>query len=146
MARQRVYVDSNVLIALLEQTVPEAGGLATLLSALADKHSILTSEITLGEVLVAPLRVGDRELVETYMDLPEPRGPIEVVPVNQRIVLEAAALRARSSMRLPDAIHVATASIAGCSAFLSRDKRLHLPAAMQQIDATAASLQKWLAL
>jgi predicted nucleic acid-binding protein len=146
MARQRVYVDSNVLIALLEPTIPEAGGLATFLSALADKHSILTSEITLGEVLVAPLRVGDRELVETYMDLPEPGGPIEVVPVNQRIVLEAAALRARSSMRLPDAIHVATASIAGCSAFLSLDKRLHLPAAMQQIDATAASLQKWLAL
>jgi predicted nucleic acid-binding protein len=145
MARQRVYIDSNVLIALLEPTIPNAGGLDTSVAALADSHSILTSEITLGEVLVAPLRVGDRKLVEAYLRLLGPGGPIEVVPVYRRTVLEAAELRARSSMRLPDAIHVATASIAGCSAFLSRDKRLYLPAAIQQIDATAASLQNWFA-
>lgn len=49
---------------------------------------------------------------------------LEVVPVSRDVLIEAARLRAVANLRLPDAIHGATATLTGCETFLTNDRRL----------------------
>ncbi len=53
-----------------------------------------------------------------------------MLSVERAILIEAAHLQARLGLRLPDAIHVATAVAAGCDVLLSNDRRLKVPAGM----------------
>jgi len=58
-----------------------------------------------------------RELIKT--------GPhTRFVPINAEVADQAAHLRARYNLRLPDALQVATAVYAGCDAFLTNDTQL----------------------
>ncbi len=49
---------------------------------------------------------------------------LEVVSVSREVLVEAARLRAIANLRLPDAIHGATAILTGCETFLTNDARL----------------------
>lgn len=49
---------------------------------------------------------------------------ITIWPVSVAIAERAAHLRAQYRLRTPDAIHIATAMIAGCDAFLTNDLNL----------------------
>ena len=49
-------------------------------------------------------------------------------PITRDVLIEAAAIRATTRMKLPDAIHVATAVTCGCSALLTNDERLRATA------------------
>ena len=61
---------------------------------------------------------------------------LEVVPINRTILIESARLRSTTNLRLPDAIHVATAILSGCETFLTNDKRLE---ALSGIDVVVLS-------
>jgi predicted nucleic acid-binding protein len=93
--------------------------------------SIVTSELALAEVLVMPMRTGNAALVNHYIEAVSSREYLDVVPVNRDIIIGSARLRSASAVRLPDAIHVATALAAGCSVFLSEDKRIPSPPGLQ---------------
>ena len=50
---------------------------------------------------------------------------IRIEPVSWRVLRRAAELRAqRLALRTPDAIHIATAGLGGCDAFVTNDKSL----------------------
>ncbi|MBD0385183.1 MAG: PIN domain-containing protein [Nostoc sp. C3-bin3] len=46
-----------------------------------------------------------------------------MIPVNRQVLIEAAQLRASINIKLPDAIHAATALLAQCSTFLTNNQR-----------------------
>lgn len=50
-----------------------------------------------------------------------------VVPMSRTVLVEAARLRVSVGLRLPDEIHVATATAAGCALFLTKDRRIRTP-------------------
>jgi predicted nucleic acid-binding protein len=54
-----------------------------------------------------------------------------VLPIERSILIEAAKLQAQLRLRLPDAIHIATAISAGCPTMLSNDRRLQVPMGMK---------------
>lgn len=83
---------------------------------------VVTSEITLAECLVKPFADKDIFAVETYMALLGEQPSLPVVPISRSILLSAAQLRAETKLKLPDAIHVATAKWAECSAFVTNDR------------------------
>jgi predicted nucleic acid-binding protein len=121
-----VYLDANVFIYTLEGYPL----FAPVLSALSDRLDTgelraVTSELTLAETLVRPMLLGDSRLEGAYETAIRPSGFLDVVPVSREVLREAARTRAGvSRLRLPDAIHVATARISGCSSFLTNDRRL----------------------
>lgn len=84
----------------------------------------VTSELTLAEVLVRPFIDGNTQRQTAYQQALQSSDVFEVVPVSRDILIEAARLRSVANLRLPDAIHGATARLTGCETFLTNDRRL----------------------
>jgi predicted nucleic acid-binding protein len=84
---------------------------------------VVTSVVTIPEVLVYPLRQGNTTLAQQYRDIlfNSQVTTIEVVP---NIAETAAQLRADYNLKTPDAIQMATAINEGASFFLTNDGRL----------------------
>ena len=88
------------------------------------KVKALTSELTLAECLVKPFADRNAVAVSAYLEFLDGRQNFPVIPVSREILLAAARLRGKKNVKLPDAIHLATAGAFGCTVFLSNDRRL----------------------
>jgi predicted nucleic acid-binding protein len=121
----RIYIDTVTVIYAVEQA-PTYGELLNPLwnSLQVGNLEVLTSELTLMETLIMPIRNSDTFLVDAYERLL--RSPQrQLIPISQTILREAARLRATTpSLRTPDAIHAATAMTSGCTQFLTNDRQL----------------------
>ena len=130
-----VYLDANAIIRFVETD-------DDLFESLLDHirngaNRLCTSEFTLAEVLVLPLRENDIELLSVYETLFAADSEMDIVPVDRATLRRSAELRATLGNRAPDAIHIATAELTGCAVFISSDLRIHLPDGMRRIDAEA---------
>jgi len=125
---KHVYLDSNIIIYLLEGFKPYAGVLAQLLEAIENGAiTCVTSELTVAEVLVRPFKKEATQHIKTYTDaLSDPRL-VTSRPANYQTFVDAAFARAQTGMKLSDAIHVATALQANCDIFLTSDKKIKAP-------------------
>jgi len=85
---------------------------------------VVTSVLTLTEVLVHPMRRGDHDLADQYRRILLHANQITTVQVSEGVAEEAGRLRARHNLRTPDAIQLATAIRSGASSFLTNDGRL----------------------
>ena len=121
----RAYLDTNVVIRGMERTDAGAGEVGRLIElAERGRLRLTTSELTLGEALVGPLKAGNDLLAMSYVDLLTKDPLIELWPVTREVLIEAAPIRASSSAAFMDAVHVATAAIARCDAVISYDRAL----------------------
>lgn len=123
----RLYLDSNVFIYAFEaQTDAVRGATAQLLREVHAQHvSAVTSLISRAEVLVRPLRLKQGELADRYRALLSGAGAVVLYGVDESVVDRAAELRAEYPvLKLPDALHIATAMQVGCDAFVTGDRRL----------------------
>lgn len=89
-----------------------------------NEFRIVTSFVTLIEVLVHPIREGRPELAEEYRSILLQSPALTTIPLDEGIAEEAAGLRARHNLRTPDAIQLATAIRCGASWFLTNDAAL----------------------
>jgi predicted nucleic acid-binding protein len=123
----RLYLDTNLFIYAVEEIAPYASQIGPLFQA-ADRGEVLlvTSLLALAETLVMPWRKRDDVLIATYRELfMGPPPGLLVAQLDAAILERAARLRATiDSVRLPDAIHLATAQSERCDRFLTNDKRL----------------------
>ncbi|MDN2567333.1 type II toxin-antitoxin system VapC family toxin [Aquibium sp. A9E412] len=121
-----LYIDANVFIAMVERSGRESEALIDLFRAgrRQDRISFVTSELSIAEVLVKPLRDRDESLTELYLQWIGPSAGVEPQPVDRETLISAADLRAASpALKLPDTIHLATAMRCRCSSALTFDKR-----------------------
>jgi predicted nucleic acid-binding protein len=88
------------------------------------EFEVVTSIITLLEVLVHPIRDGNEGLAQRYRDLLLETEGLFTVEIDQAIAEEAARLRAIFNIHTPDSIQLATAIFTGASFFLTNDTRL----------------------
>jgi predicted nucleic acid-binding protein len=84
----------------------------------------VTSVITLTEVLVHPLRQGNTRLSNEYRSLLLTSVDFQTLPIDAAVADQAADLRTRYRLRTPDALQIAAALAADCTAFLTNDARL----------------------
>jgi predicted nucleic acid-binding protein len=121
----QVYLDSNIFIALAEGMTSVQALLVEILDGADAGHwRIVTSDLTLAEVLIRPLRLQQATLVQHYEELLGSREGLRMHPVDREILRKAAALAAQGNMKLPDAIHAATAQQCLCQFLITEDKRL----------------------
>ena len=130
-----VYLDTNVFIYALEGYSDYARVLDELFEAVDSGHlRAVTSELTVAEALVKPMMDGNRELQETYESVLQDSDHLRIVPVSRRILVSAARMRAaNNTLKLPDAIHAATAQDNGCKALLTNDRKMSAVAEMRVI-------------
>ena len=82
---------------------------------------VVTSTLTLTEVLVHPLRNGNTQLAQQYQNILLNQDNFTTFSVSSEIAKLAAELRATSNLRTPDAIQIATAIINGADFMLTND-------------------------
>lgn len=117
-----VYLDANSIIYSVERVAPYLALLQPLWDgARAGSWRICTSELSLLETLVGPLRSGDALLEADYRRLLLGSVDIRLAAVTLPIMEQGARLRAATSLRTPDAIHAATAIVEGCALFVTND-------------------------
>jgi predicted nucleic acid-binding protein len=88
------------------------------------KRQLITSALTLLEVLVVPDRAGNRILAERYEALLTRSRGVQLVDVSRDQLRAAAQLRAVTSVKTPDALQLVAALSAGCTTFVTNDRRL----------------------
>lgn len=117
-----VYVDANAVIHAVEHIEPYFS-LLTLLWTTSGPASfqIVTSELTLLEVLVRPFKTGNTQLEAGFRALLQQTGDVRLAPITQAILEEAARLRTKANLKTPDAIHAASALVMGVSLFVTND-------------------------
>lgn len=83
----------------------------------------LITTVTLAEVLTVPAQAGDRRAMQDY-ELYLTRFPnLRLVPLDVALARETALVRAASKLRIPDAVQVAAARLAGADAIVTNDRR-----------------------
>jgi predicted nucleic acid-binding protein len=88
------------------------------------KRKLVTSAVTLLEVLVVPYRAGDVQLAERYeLLLTRSRG-IRMVEITREQLRAAAQLRAATNVKTPVALQLVCAIGTGCRTFLTNDRDL----------------------
>ena len=93
-------------------------------SLAAGAFRAVTSVITLMEVAVGLLRLEDFALADDYEALLVRFPNLTIVDVDRTITRRAAELRAAHRLRPADALHAATALVAGANYFLTNDRTL----------------------
>jgi predicted nucleic acid-binding protein len=122
---QVVGLDTAPLIYFIEQNEVYLESVRAFFQAMSQgEFQVITSTLTLTEVLVHPLRSGNVELAEQYRDIVLDQENLIAVSVSVEIAEVAAQLRATQNLRTPDAIQIATALQAGATFFLTNDARL----------------------
>jgi predicted nucleic acid-binding protein len=120
-----LYIDTAPIIYFAEQIAPFAERVYAIFSRIVEGEIAgVTSTITLTEVLTKPLRDKDSEVEAAYRNMLVNDGGYVRVPVTDAVAERAALLRAQYNLRTPDALHLATAIISSCGAFLTNDYAL----------------------
>lgn len=121
----RIYLDTNVWIYAVESYPSFIQDLTALFQSIDQGHQVaITSELSLAEVLVKPLREKNQARQDAYKRAIVNRKNVFVLPVLRELLIDAAQIRADIGLKLPDAIHVATAVRSQCTTFLTNDDRL----------------------
>ncbi len=120
-----IALDTSIFIYFIEQS-PEWLPLVRpiFLAASKGERSLVTSDLTLLEVLVLPFRVGNMALAEQYEALLTQSRGLSMLSIEKSHLRAAAQLQARYRLRAPDALHIATALVEKCTAFVTNDRRL----------------------
>ncbi len=125
-----IYVDSCLVIYAVERD-DEVGERTRATLARADEP-LATSPLVMMEALVKPMRASD---AEAQLTLWSAFDAFELLPADPDAFLDAALLRARHrGLSTADALHLAIARQAGCTALWTNDSRLSVASGGLAID------------
>jgi predicted nucleic acid-binding protein len=120
-----VGVDTAIFIYLIEEH-PRFLRLIEPLFREVDKgrRELVTSALTLLEVLVVPYRSGNHLLARRYEALLTQSRGVRVTEISRDHLRAAAQLRAATSVKTPDSLQLVAAMSGRCTVFLTNDRDL----------------------
>lgn len=131
MRKGSVYFDTNVFIYAIEGHESHYQWLSELFQYIASHQiMVVTSELTLAECLVKPVKDSNQAAVDGFKHHIQSSESMQVCPVSREILIRSAHVRNELNLKLPDAIHMATAIEHGCLTFVSNDQKLRAPDGM----------------
>jgi predicted nucleic acid-binding protein len=117
-----VYLDSAIFIYTLQSDERYFSTLSILWQKFqARTIQIVTSELSLMEILVHPFNLSDISTIEYYEKFMT-ESNLQLIPISRQILKEAARLRSIKNIKTPDAIHASTAIQHSCTMFLTNDR------------------------
>ena len=119
----RVFWDTNLFLYLLEDKGELTDAVVLLRERMVERSDeLLTSTLTLGEILVKPIEVGNDTLARRYEQTII--AAANVLSFDRMAAAAFARIRSDRSIAPPDAIQLACASAAGVDIFITNDLRL----------------------
>jgi len=117
----KVYLDTSPVIYSVEKHADYWRILISLWQSLkSGEIEVVTSELTLLETLVQPIRQNNQILISAYETVLT-KTEIELFSITLDILRESANLRAAENLKTPDAIHATTATASSCQYLLTND-------------------------
>ncbi len=119
----RLFLDSAPVIYYIEEDTRYFALIDAIFDLISDGSIMgVTSPVTLAECLLRPYRLGQTQLQQGFIELITDNDKLEFVPlVDEDIAIQAAQIRGRYNLQLPDAFQIAVALAAGCEALLTND-------------------------
>jgi predicted nucleic acid-binding protein len=125
LGRGPVGVDTAIFIYFIEEHPTFLPLLEPLFREVDDgRRELVTSALTLLEVLVVPYRSGDHLLGGRYEAILTRSRGIKVADISRDHLRAAAQLRAATGVKTPDSLQLVAALAAKCSTFLTNDRDL----------------------
>jgi uncharacterized protein len=122
-AEATLLVDTSVTLAYLAGTEHSSPAAEQLFDGFiaTGRNAGRVSTVTVAEILVRPFRAGASPVarVEAFL---RHFGEIRLVDVDYEVAREAARIRARTSLRMPDALIVASAVVSGADVIVTNDE------------------------
>jgi predicted nucleic acid-binding protein len=119
----RIFWDTNLFVYLLEDNPDFSPYVENLrIRMLTRGDQLLTSTMTVGEVLVKPMRAGDEERCRRYEKMILTSS--QVIPMDVAASRHYASIRCDRFIRPPDAIQLSCAASVGVDLFVTNDTRL----------------------
>jgi len=129
-----IYFDTNVFIYSIEGHEKYYAWLQKLFNYVyAQKILIITSELTLAECLVKPVKEGNTVAIDAFKTHIKSNDAMAVKHVSREILIRSATVRSEMGLKLPDAIHMATAMSQSCKTFVTNDKKLISPEGIDRV-------------
>jgi len=121
----RICIDTAPFIYFIEKNPKYLSMLRPFFAEInAGKIDALTSTITLLEVLVLPFKTKNESLAEKYREILLYAEGLTTFEIFHEVSELSSKLRAKYSIRTPDAIQIAVGIIYGADAFLTNDSSL----------------------
>lgn len=123
MGVSRVFFDTNLIIYLVERIEPYHGPVIGIVRRMRERDDeLVTSTLTLGEVLVRPRATKDGGLSARYEELL--REGARLVAFDAEAAQSYADIRQDRAIKPADAIQLACAAAAKVDLFITNDERL----------------------
>jgi predicted nucleic acid-binding protein len=123
--QQKVYFDTNPLIYYIEGHEAFFDVVLPFFEMIGRNEIVAcTSEFTLAEILIKPMRENLQDTVDAYQGLLVESGYFTLLSANVKTFIQAAAIGGATGMRTPDAIHLAVALENECAFFITNDRKI----------------------
>src|SRR5579863_6516204 len=120
----RIFWDSNLFIYLFEKNAEWAPRVVQFRQRMRERRDeLLTSSLTVGEVLTKPKELGNATLEKAYLNFFS-GGSVELVAFDLNAAKLYGEIRSRERVRPADAIQLACAAAARTDLFVTNDDRL----------------------
>jgi predicted nucleic acid-binding protein len=124
MGLSRIFLDTNVFVYLVEDRGHFGKRAMEIFNEISLRgDELMTSTLTLGELLVKPLEADDLALADRYRKAL--KGPsVRMISFDEEASERFARIRRDRGVKAPDAIQLAAAASVGCDLFITNDERL----------------------
>jgi predicted nucleic acid-binding protein len=119
----RIFWDTNLFVYLFEPNEKFSTATKELRTRMLVRgDQLFTSTITLGEILVKPMQLGDEERCRKYERAI--LSAVTVIPFDVKAARHYASIKTSRSVKAPDAVQLSCAASAGVDLFVTNDNRL----------------------
>lgn len=120
----RIFWDTNLFIYLFENNAEWSRRVVDFREKMLSRgDELLTSWLTVGEVLTKPKELGNAILEKSYLSF-FLSGSVELIPFEFEAAKRYGDIRSRERVRPADSIQLACAAAAGTDLFVTNDSRL----------------------
>ncbi len=122
-----IFWDTNLFVYLIEQTPNLHDRVISLWREMKENQDLLvTSTLTLGELLVKPFEENRQDLIDIYRSMLK-SSEVILIQFDELVAENFAKIRAQypKKVKPPDAIQLACASSYGVAQFITNDDRLN---------------------
>lgn len=110
--KKKIMIDTNVVIYFLEGN-EVWGNFSKEVFSIIEKGVAegFISVITVAEVLVKPMKLGNNLLIDKIIRFLDTFPNLRVVAIDQSIAMEAAKIRSKTGLKMPDALIISSAKV-----------------------------------